>query len=341
MTEKRYDQAPSNALLVRDSTLFVESDEIISSREELYSRGNKRLAELSRHRRAKKASPDAINNPTALAQHWLSQLDSARVEEGVFLCESPSERDLLAALVQEGQGRIQAFTLLDPLQTWSPENLRHDVARGFCGLNLLPTLQHFHSYDKRSYALYEMCEQAQVPVRLRFGWSESIFTDLRYANPLDLQPVARDFPDVTFIVPSFGSGMIRELLMLGASCPNVLTDTSGSAHWLAFLPGRWTIANVVSRVLDVFGPQRLLFASNSGLGSASYKQEMLNSYRKIFADLNVSEDDARLIFGENLNCVLRDVDRTRTDDSPQKRLHLGKHDDSGLIPAAKGGQNLP
>ena len=64
------------------------------------------------------------------------------------------------------------------------------------------------------------------------------------------------------IIPHFGAGLFREALMVADLCPNVLLDTSSSNGWIRYHPGL-TLADVFRRALDVVGPDRLLFGSDS------------------------------------------------------------------------------
>jgi Amidohydrolase len=53
--------------------------------------------------------------------------------------------------------------------------------------------------------------------------------DFRYSKPLDSYPLARNFPQIRFVLPHFGAGLFREALMLADACPNVRFDTSNSS----------------------------------------------------------------------------------------------------------------
>ena len=75
------------------------------------------------------------------------------------------------------------------------------------------------------------CGLLQVKVRDLLGLPRPV--DLSFANPLDLIPAANAFPRVPFVIPHLGAGFLRETLMAGAQCENVLVDTSSSNSWLS------------------------------------------------------------------------------------------------------------
>jgi predicted TIM-barrel fold metal-dependent hydrolase len=313
---------------LKDCHVLVTTEELLALKEQLFSRGNKRLREISRQRRMAalaQDSPSSANTDAAtIAKLWLAELDNVGVDEAILLCEVPTARDFVFSVTQFAKERLWAFTNLDPLQTWSAEDLKRDVARGFVGLNLLPTLQHFHVYDRRAYGLYEMCEQLRVPVMVHFGMTDEIFADMRFANPLDLQPVARDFPEVPFIVPSLGSGFLRELLMLMGHCPNVYADSAGIHLWLNYQPERLDLEDVVKLLLDAAGPHRILFGSGSGEDhlheSTDYRREILLLQTKLFSTL--SDDEQEHIFGRTLTKLISSIDKEKACEKRKGRLKL-------------------
>ena len=69
-------------------------------------------------------------------------------------------------------------------------------------------------------------------------------------------------PQVPIIIPHFGAGMFREALMVADLCPNVHLDTSSSNAWMRYTPGL-TLTDVFRTALDVVGPERLLFGTDS------------------------------------------------------------------------------
>jgi predicted TIM-barrel fold metal-dependent hydrolase len=61
---------------------------------------------------------------------------------------------------------------------------------------------------------------------------------------------------------------------------------------------------VFRRALDVAGPQRLLFGSDSALLPPGWKHQVFDDQATALYELGVSLHDARAIFGENLLRIL-------------------------------------
>jgi uncharacterized protein len=121
--------------------------------------------------------------------------------------------DDVAAFAEENSDVVMAFASVDP--TRGPEALteaRRLIARGVKGFKLHCPLQQFHANDRMAYPFYEVINEARLPVIFHTGHS-GIGTGmpggggvrLKYGNPMDIDDVAVDFPDMPIIMadPAF------------------------------------------------------------------------------------------------------------------------------------------
>jgi predicted TIM-barrel fold metal-dependent hydrolase len=135
--------------------------------------------------------------------------------------------------------------------------------------------------------------------------------DMRYSNPVDLHAVALEFPGVRFVIPHFGAGYFREALMVADLCPNVYLDTSSSNGWLRYQAGRITLADVFRRSLDVVGPGRILFGSDSSWFPRGWVHQVRDAQVQalvaIAADAGADDETMQAIFGGNLRMLLKEV----------------------------------
>ena len=239
------------------------------------------------------------------ARRWLSEFDRYGVTAGVFLALGPKAGTLRRFAAQRPD-RLYAFTFVNPWEAGAERELEEDIrSRGFRGLKLYPSIQGFHVYDERAYPVYDRAETLGIPIVFHFGVTLDYRSDLRYSNPLDLHAVARDFPDLPLIVAHAGAGFFRETLMLAYHCANVLVDTSGSGTWMQYLPRPLTRGEVLERLLQVFGPHRIVFGSDSRHAAEGYRHWLLQEHRDILAARRLSEEDQRKILGGNMARLLR------------------------------------
>src|ERR1700691_3541271 len=121
--------------------------------------------------------------------------------------------DDVATFAEENSDIVMAFASVAP--TRGPEALseaRRLIARGVKGFKLHPPLQQFHANARIAYPFYEVIQEARLPVIFHTGHS-GIGTGMRggggvrlkYGNPMDIDDVAVDFPDMPIIMahPSF------------------------------------------------------------------------------------------------------------------------------------------
>jgi hypothetical protein len=128
--------------------------------------------------------------------------------------------------------------------------------------------------------------------------------DLRYADPIDLSPVARDFPNVTFVVAHFGAGWLDSVLRLAYQCKNVCVDTSGTNNWMDYYVPKLTLADVFERCLTAMGPERVLFGTDSN-STAEYRTWIKHQQVRALEELGLSDGDRDLILRGNASRIFR------------------------------------
>ena len=110
---------------------------------------------------------------------------------------------------------------------------------------------------------FERAGELSVPMIVHYGVSVDPNADLRMADPLDLSPVARDFPEVTFVIAHFGAGYLGNVLKLAYQYPNICVDSSGTNNWMDFMPYPMTLAQVFETCVTALGPERILFGTDA------------------------------------------------------------------------------
>jgi predicted TIM-barrel fold metal-dependent hydrolase len=102
------------------------------------------------------------------------------------------------------------------------------------------------------------------------------------------------------VIPHFGAGFFREALMVADLCPNVYLDTSSSNSWMRYETGDVDLAVVFRRALDVLGPQRILFGSDSSWFPRGWIAARVTDQIDAMQRIGVEEEAARAILGGNL-----------------------------------------
>ena len=204
--------------------------------------------------------------------------------------------------------------MLDPTAPDAPS--RTEQALGPLGLRaicLFPAMQRYSLHDPRvrevvnpaakhpGTAVFVHCGALSVGVRKKLGLPSRF--DVRHGNPLDLHAIAADHPGVPFIVPHFGAGLFREALLVADLAPNVYFDTSSTNRWMAYHPGL-TLADVFRQALDVAGPGRLLFGTDSSFFPRGWNRAVFDAQVSALDALGVNESDPPSNFHRKLRSVV-------------------------------------
>ena len=268
----------------------------------------------------------------ALADRWVAQLDANGVTRAALMASVPGDADSVAAAVAQHPSRFVGFFMLDPTRDDAIAYATRALDAGLRTICLFPAMHKYALHDERVARVFELANSYSSPTRAAgpsptsaegasptpsVGGRPSVFVhcgalsvgirkklglpspfDIRFGNPIDLHGVALRFPGVPIVIPHFGAGMLREALMVASLCPNLLLDTSSSNSWIKQTPGL-TLAQVFRTALDVVGPERLLFGSDSSFFPRGWNREVYDLQAAAVAGLGVTTEDQAKIFAGN------------------------------------------
>jgi uncharacterized protein len=250
-----------------------------------------------------------------LAEAWRSELDQNGVAKAALIASIPGDEDSVATAVSLHPDRFYGFFMANPTAPDGVERIQRALDGGrLQGICLFPAMHRYSVQDPRVRPVFEAaaahpgavvfvhCGVLTVGVRRKLSLP-SLF-DMRYSNPIDLHAVALEFPKVNFVIPHFGAGYFREALMLCDLCPNVYLDTSSSNSWTRYQPESLDLKTVFRKALEVAGPQRLLFGSDSSFFPRGWHAQIYETQIQVLDNLAVGGEQARLILGGNLERLL-------------------------------------
>ena len=254
-------------------------------------------------------------SPEALATRWADELDRNHISRALLIASIPNDTYSVGAALEHHPDRFSAVYMANPMLPSADIRFQSASSEdGVSGVFLFPAMHHYSLHDDRVCALiqvlaghanpivYVHCGVLSVGFRKKLGLP-SVF-DLQYSNPIDLYSLASRFSRVNFVIPHFGAGYFREALMVADQCPNVYLDTSSSNTWLRYQPGGLDLAGAFRQALDVLGPKRLLFGSDSSWFPRGYVRSVLDGQVEILHQLRVDEEAAKDILGGNLRRLL-------------------------------------
>ena len=240
-------------------------------------------------------------DPAELARRWAVELDAQGVARAALIASVPGDAKSVRAARAACPGRFFAYAMVNPLAD-SPAAIE-----GLDAVCFFPAMHRYFIHDAkvepfleqataRGTLVFVHCGVLTVGARTKLGLPSPF--DMRFSNPIELHGVALRHPRVRFIVPHFGAGYFREALMVAELCSNVYLDTSSSNSWMRY--ERLDLKTVFHWAVDVAGPSRLLFGTDSSFFPRGWNQDIFAAQAHALRELGVSAGDARLIFGENL-----------------------------------------
>ena len=269
----------------------------------------------------KKVDPSALGpmlewqlppeDPERLAEAWIQELDRRGVDRAALIASVPGDDASVAAAVRKYPLRFYGLTMVNPANPHAAAALEKALGEGSIrGLCFFPAMHGYSIQDDRARALLDLvaahpptiafvhCGVLSVGIRKKLGLP-SLF-DMRFSNPIDLHAIALRYPRVRFVVPHFGAGYFREALMLCDLCSNVYLDTSSSNSWMRYQDGHTDLRTVFQRALEVAGPHRLLFGTDSSFFPRGWNSAVFEAQSKALYEIGIPAETARLIFHDNL-----------------------------------------
>ena len=251
-------------------------------------------------------------DPARLAHDWVAELDRYTLDRVALIASFPGDYDSVVAAVAAFPRRFYGYAMVNPAAPDVAGPLRAALQTGrLHGICLFPAMHRYSLHDPQVSPLLDLavlhhtvvfvhCGVLSVGVRKKLGLPSHF--DMRFSNPVDLHAVALRFPQLRFVVPHFGAGYFREALMLCDLCPNVYLDTSSSNRWMLYEP-HLDLRTTFKRALDVLGPSRLLFGTDSSFFPRGWHTSIFEAQAKALYEIGVDEPAARLIFHDNLHSL--------------------------------------
>ncbi len=195
-----------------------------------------------------------------LDEHWkaMAPVDKAVVlgfrarHVGVLV---PNE--YVADYVGRHSDKLIGFCSVDPQDPDAVEQLDDAVQRlKLCGLKMGPIYQNVAPSDWRFRRLMGRAEHLGIPVLIHQGTTFCANVSLEIANPIQLQPLALEFPRLRMVIAHMGHPWINETLVLIRKNRNMYTDISA----LYYRP--WQFYNALVSAMEYGVLDRLLLGSD-------------------------------------------------------------------------------
>ena len=202
--------------------------------------------------------------------------------------------------------KIIPFVHLDPRRKGAIKFVRKAIEEwGAKGLKLHPGAG-FNPEEAATLKMIEAVAGYGVPVITHTGPS-IVPTSSRYCDPIYLDKILLSFPEINVIAAHMAYGYRPQLCSFGRQRPNLYTDISVSQDIAKTDYPKF--ARAIREVVDAFGPERVLFGTDS-----PYTQRILSEKDFVTAikelptkapdDAKFTEDEIAMILGANAKRLL-------------------------------------
>ena len=198
--------------------------------------------------------------------------------------------DQVNELVKKGKGRIIGVAGYNPLRiTESLQDIEKAVKEyGFKFVYLHSISFGIPFNDKKLYPLYGLCSSMKIPVSMQVGHSAEPLPSW-VGNPMSVDEVVMDFPDLTINLSHTGFPWIKEWIDLVWKHRNVYGDIS------AYMP-KSLDPELISFISSARGNRKVMWGSN-GIGLRRGKQQILEMEMKDEYKKNILRDNALRFMG--------------------------------------------
>jgi predicted TIM-barrel fold metal-dependent hydrolase len=240
-------------------------------------------------------------DPHEFAKRWIRELDDKGCDKAVLFPEFNQLSEMKIA-VEDYPDRFIPYLMINPVdekvdalamleEAYSQVDIR--------GFKLYPPLHYFHAYDERIIPFYEFAQDNNLCITFHFGISVGAQADIRFMNPADLSPIARDFSKINFLLAHFATGYLKEMLFLMYHVDNVFAESSSSNAWLNYLPYDLTLHQVFKKIIDIKGAEKIVFGTDSSFLPRGWRKAIYTSQLAVCNHLGLSQEQIDQIFWKN------------------------------------------
>lgn len=166
---------------------------------------------------------------------------------------------MLAELCRRHPNKLISFVGIDPRREDAVELLETAVKQwGMRGVKFHPGAG-WYPNNRQYYPVYEMAAELKIPALFHTGTQLPPFRSI-YSQPVFLDDITVDFPELTIIAAHMGVGWWRELTSMIEKKRNLFADISG---WQVYAMRNYNnFCRTFREIIDLAGADKILFGTD-------------------------------------------------------------------------------
>ncbi len=239
--------------------------------------------------------------PLLSPQTLIAQMDEAGISKSVlYAVDAPivyASNEYVQSLCAKFPDRLLGFASVNPNDADAVERLDKAInEQGLRGLKLHPPLQNFFPNDEAVFPIYEKALELKIPVVFHVGTTPfGSLSRLSQANPLLIDDVAVEFPELRIMLTHLGTLSHKEAFMVVEKNPNVYIDTSAYLYEIKEI----LTMDLVTRL----GPNKIIFGTDYPMPYAGVIHQM-KDFVECLKHLDLTEDVLDSIFCKNFEIFM-------------------------------------
>jgi predicted TIM-barrel fold metal-dependent hydrolase len=211
------------------------------------------------------------------------------------------QNQIIAEVQKKNPKRIISYITVDPRR----ENAEEIVRRGFEEWNMKGLKLHpcsgFYPNSKEAYKILDIAREFKKPVVFHTGQIAQPFRS-KFGNPMFLDDVCLDYPDLTIQAAHMSFGWGQELFFLGSFKTNLIVDFSG---WQQIAMTDYKgLCTTLRACMNRVTAERVLFGTDNpylraALPDKTWVQMIKDLPEKAPEGITFTEEEVELILGGN------------------------------------------
>jgi len=219
--------------------------------------------------------------------------NSARmgIDMAVLLSVGTDAMARAVAMAGEKPDAFVPFYWVDNTQDLSdePQRLRQAVEEwGIRGVKFQPMDQHWFADDRRIYPIYEVCAELGLVctwhagmVKLGQKYELGVPMLARYVDPMPIDQVAFDFPDLKLCIAHMGGNYHYQALILAEKHDNVYLDTAFLTFFCPRLLPPVSPEMLIAHAARIVGAEKVLYGSEGLWPQAVFHADLTDAEKRL------------------------------------------------------------
>ena len=233
------------------------------------------------------------------------------VDPSVIVVHINCTDEEVAAYCRQYPDRLIGFTSIHPDRYQPHKKIERALDEfGMKGVKIYPHAG-FYSNEPRLNKVYQKCIDHDVPVMIHTGIKALQWQSLKYNNPIYIDDIATNFPDLKIVMCHGGYPWVEEFIVVAYSNPNIWVDLTFLDYIEKTYKVNMLTENTLKRLIDLIGSERIIWGSEGpyldlplyGNHGPDYYKKSQDFLVKRFDFL--SETDKNNILGDSAKRLLK------------------------------------